>query len=89
MRGTDHFESMECEKMTSPTQPENPAVRQAFNRLYRNFFNLAERKRRWSLEDDIPWDQANRAMHPAIADVVETFCPWRCICPITLPRRCP
>jgi len=65
---------MECEKMTSPTQPENPAVRQAFNRLYRNFFNLAERKRRWSLEDDIPWDQANRAMHPAIADVVETFC---------------
>ena len=43
-------------------------------RLYREFFDLAEKKRRWSLRDDIPWDQVNRAMDPAVADVVESFC---------------
>jgi acyl-[acyl-carrier-protein] desaturase len=45
-----------------------------FYRLYRQFFDLAEKKRRWSLRDDIPWDQVNRSMDPAIADVVESFC---------------
>jgi acyl-[acyl-carrier-protein] desaturase len=49
-------------------------LRESFYRLYREFFDLAEKKRRWSLRDDIPWDQVNRAMDPAIADVVETFC---------------
>jgi acyl-[acyl-carrier-protein] desaturase len=46
----------------------------AVYRLYRDFFDLAERKRRWSLQDDIPWDQSNPALNPAIADVVESFC---------------
>ncbi len=43
-------------------------------RLYRAFFDRAERKRRWSLERDIPWAQCNKALDPAIADVVESFC---------------
>src|SRR4051794_32710326 len=43
-------------------------------RLYREFFDLAERKRRWSLQDDIPWHQCNPSLNPAIADVVESFC---------------
>jgi acyl-[acyl-carrier-protein] desaturase len=43
-------------------------------RLYRNFFNQAEKRRRWSLETDIPWAQCNQALDPAIADVVESFC---------------
>lgn len=51
-----------------------PILRAEFRRLYRDYFDRAERKRRWSLREDIPWDQVNRAMDPAVADVVESFC---------------
>src|SRR5262245_10711487 len=60
--------------MTSPLQPDSPALRECLYRLYREFFHHAERKRRWSLADDIPWHLANRGMDPAVADVVESFC---------------
>ncbi len=43
-------------------------------RLYRDFFDQAEKKRRWSIRDDIPWDQCNPNINPAIADIVESFC---------------
>jgi len=43
-------------------------------RLYRDFFDQAEKKRRWSIRDDIPWDQCNPQLDPAIGDVVESFC---------------
>jgi acyl-[acyl-carrier-protein] desaturase len=43
-------------------------------RLYRDFFDKAERKRRWSIEKDIPWLQCNKNLAPEIADVVESFC---------------
>ncbi len=45
-----------------------------FYRLYRTYFDLAEKKRRWSLREDIPWEQVNKRINPAIADVVESFC---------------
>lgn len=51
-----------------------PAVEQGMWRLFREFFDLAERRRRWRVADDIPWDQCNRALKPVVADVVETFC---------------
>src|SRR5437588_10901274 len=51
-----------------------PALEAKIYDLYRDFFNKAERRRRWNLESDIPWDQCNRNLDPAIADVVETFC---------------
>jgi acyl-[acyl-carrier-protein] desaturase len=60
--------------MSDILRPDNPDLRAGLYRLYREFFALAERKRRWSLEDDIPWDQVNRNLNPAIADVVESFC---------------
>jgi acyl-[acyl-carrier-protein] desaturase len=60
--------------MTDLLRPDNPDVRAGLYRLYRDFFNLAEKKRRWSLADDIPWDQVNRNLDPTIADVVESFC---------------
>jgi acyl-[acyl-carrier-protein] desaturase len=60
--------------MAELIRPEDPAVRAGVYRLYREFFDRAEKKRRWSLTDDIPWDQCNRALDPAIADVVESFC---------------
>ena len=43
-------------------------------RLYRDFFDAAERKRRWRIRDDVPWNECNPNLDPAIADVVETFC---------------
>src|SRR5437868_2664563 len=60
--------------MTDFTRQYPPELEAAFWWLYRDFFDLAERRRRWSLEKDIPWDQCNRGMDPAIADVVESFC---------------
>jgi acyl-[acyl-carrier-protein] desaturase len=60
--------------MSIPSQPDTPAVQDRIYRLYRDYFDRAEKKRRWSLRDDIPWDQCNRSLDPAVADVVQTFC---------------
>ncbi len=60
--------------MATPLVADNPEIRAALFQMYREFFDKAEKKRRWSPDDDIPWDQCNRAMDPAIADVVESFC---------------
>jgi acyl-[acyl-carrier-protein] desaturase len=59
--------------MTVPFEPV-PALESQFWRLYRDFFDKAERKRRWSIADDIPWGQSNPHLEPAVADVVESFC---------------
>jgi acyl-[acyl-carrier-protein] desaturase len=53
---------------------DDPALRTGMRSLYRDFFDRAERKRRWSLAEDIPWGEVNRSMDPAVADVVESFC---------------
>jgi acyl-[acyl-carrier-protein] desaturase len=42
-------------------------------RLYRDFFDMAEKKRRWSIRDDIPWAECNSRLRPEVADVVESF----------------
>jgi acyl-[acyl-carrier-protein] desaturase len=55
----------------SPAAPAH--LETAFYQLYRDFFDLAEKKRRWSLRTDIPWEQCNRSMDPVVADVVESF----------------
>src|ERR1700694_3394720 len=60
--------------MANPIQPDDSALRIVMYRLYRDFFDRAEKKRRWSLADDVPWHQVNRAPDPAIAYVVESFC---------------
>jgi len=49
-------------------------IERAFWQLYRDFFDRAEKKRRWSIRDDIPWDQCNPRVDTSIADVVESFC---------------
>jgi acyl-[acyl-carrier-protein] desaturase len=61
----------------------------AYYRIYRDFFDRAEKKRRWSLRDDIPWHQVNRAMDPAIADVVESFCAVELYLPDYLAKALP
>lgn len=58
----------------SATVPDGPALNAEIWKLYRDFFSLAERRRRWVMETDIPWDQCNPNTPPEIADVVESFC---------------
>ena len=65
-------------------KPESPEVLKKIYLLFRDYFDRAEKKRRWSIRDDIPWDQCNPSLNPAIADVVETFCAVE-----TVPARLP
>ena len=60
--------------MNPPDTLVCPELEGALWKLYRDFFDVAEHKRRWRVRDDIPWDQCNPNLDPAIADVVETFC---------------
>jgi acyl-[acyl-carrier-protein] desaturase len=43
-------------------------------RVYQDYFDKAEKKRRWSFRGDIPWEMCNGHLDPAVADVVESFC---------------
>lgn len=56
------------------TTPDGPALNREIWKLYREFFDVAERRRRWNMRDDIPWDQCNPNTSPAVADIVESFC---------------
>src|SRR5262245_26318311 len=49
-----------------------PELEGALWRLYRDFFDHAERHRRWSLRHDITWDQCNPRLDPLIGDMVES-----------------
>jgi acyl-[acyl-carrier protein] desaturase len=75
--------------MSVPETPDDPATRAKVYRAYRAYFDLAERKRRWSLVDDIPWDQCNPGLDPAIADVVQTFCMVELYLPDYLSKQLP
>jgi acyl-[acyl-carrier-protein] desaturase len=53
----------------------SPAQRRKSYAAYREFFEVAERKRRWSIFDDIPWDKLDSAKNSARkATRIETFC---------------
>jgi acyl-[acyl-carrier-protein] desaturase len=60
--------------MASRTNPDSPYFSANSYSLYRDFFDQAERRRRWRVKEDIPWDQCNPKVNPAAADVVESFC---------------
>src|SRR4051812_48804294 len=53
--------------------PLEPRIEAELHRLYRDFFDMAERKRRWSLREDVPWEHCNPSLDPAVAGVVESF----------------
>jgi acyl-[acyl-carrier-protein] desaturase len=55
------------------SQAAPPELEKKFWGMYREFLARAERKRRWSLCDDIPWDRCNPGRHPAVADIIESF----------------
>jgi acyl-[acyl-carrier-protein] desaturase len=75
--------------MPETTPLETQGLEKAYYRLYRDFFDQAEKKRRWSLRDDIPWGQCNRAMDPAVADIIETFCAVELYLPDYLAKNLP
>ncbi len=57
--------------------PKNMTRRQreSLYRVYMEFFDVGERKRRWHFEDDIPWDKLKGAVHDeTTAMCLETFC---------------
>ena len=60
--------------MLPSRQQDATGLEEAYYRLFREFFDKAEKKRRWSLREDIPWDKVNPKLNPALADVLETFC---------------
>jgi acyl-[acyl-carrier-protein] desaturase len=75
--------------MSQGTPLDAKGLEDAYYRLYREFFDQAERRRRWSLRDDIPWDKVNPAMDPAIADIVESFCAVELYLPDYMAKNLP
>jgi acyl-[acyl-carrier-protein] desaturase len=75
--------------MDVPLKPESPFARATIYRLFRDFFDRAEKKRRWNIRRDIPWHQCNPQLNPAIADVVETFCAVELFLPDYLSKAVP
>lgn len=59
--------------LCTPAAACPPGLETALLRLYREYFDLAEKRRRWSLREDVPWDRCNPGLDPAVADVVESF----------------
>jgi acyl-[acyl-carrier-protein] desaturase len=74
----------------TPEPIDNPATRKKIYTLYRDYFDMAEKKRRWNLRNDIPWDRvAVGCVPPAVADVVETFCTTELYLPDYLAKQLP
>src|SRR5262249_44361253 len=69
--------------------PESPELQREIYRLFRDYFDRAERKRRWNIRDDIPWSECNRSLNPAVADLVETFCAVELYLPDYLAKLIP
>jgi acyl-[acyl-carrier-protein] desaturase len=75
--------------MEASPKPESPEVLAKIYTLFRDYFDRAEKKRRWNIAEDIPWDQCNPGLDPAIADVVATFCAVELYLPDYLSKLIP
>jgi len=75
--------------MSVSINSESPQILARIYSLYRDYFDLAEKKRRWRLRDDIPWHQVSNAVAPEIADVVQTFCSVEMYLPDYLSKLIP
>ncbi len=49
-------------------------IEERLYRIYWEFFEKAERERRWSVFEDIPWDKVNKDASEDLALCAETFC---------------
>jgi acyl-[acyl-carrier-protein] desaturase len=68
---------------------ENPDTRRKIFHAYRSYFDLAEKKRRWNVREDIPWDKCNPGTDPLVADVIQTFCMVELYLPDYLSKQLP
>jgi acyl-[acyl-carrier-protein] desaturase len=75
--------------MDAPLIPESRQMQARVYNLFREFFDRAEKKRRWNIQRDIPWHQCNPKINPAIADVIETFCAVELYLPDYLAKAVP
>ena len=75
--------------MSSDPLPDSPSIRFELYSIFREYFDRAEKKRRWSIKDGIPWEQCNPSLNPAIADVVESFCAVELYLPDYLSKLIP
>ncbi len=54
---------------------DSASFRAGVNEAYREFFQTAERKRRWSVFDDVPWDRLDSSGNSESKAVrIETYC---------------
>jgi acyl-[acyl-carrier-protein] desaturase len=54
---------------------ESAALRDKMYETYLEFFEVAERKRRWNIFDDVPWDQLDQSLNSERkATRIETYC---------------
>ena len=83
------FTKKRCFPMDVPMHEDNPEILADIAKHFREYFDLAERKRRWSIREDVPWDQCNRSLNPAVADIVETFCAVELYLPDYLSKLIP
>lgn len=72
-----------------PEMQESADLKAKLYRLFRDYFDMAEKKRRWNIREDIPWDQVNKNLDPAVADVVWTFCAVELFLPDYLSKMLP
>lgn len=75
--------------MPTDITPEDPRTQAKIWQAYRDFFDLAEKKRRWNVREDIPWGRCNPGLDPVVADVVETFCMVELFLPDYLSKQLP
>ena len=75
--------------MADVTPLDDNGLEEAYFNLYRDFFDMAEKKRRWNLREDIPWQMASPHLNPAIADVVESFCAVELYLPDYMSKNLP
>jgi acyl-[acyl-carrier-protein] desaturase len=75
--------------MDAALKPESPQTQARIFRLFRDFFDRAEKKRRWNLCHDIPWHQCNPRLEATVADIIETFCAVELYLPDYLSKAVP
>lgn len=75
--------------MTAENRLSDEGLEKEYFNLYRDFFDQAENRRRWNIRKDIPWEQTNPHLNPAIADVVETFCAVELYLPDYMSKNLP
>ena len=76
LSNVSRMSNLAVEQLSPPLDEHAPAgaVRTGFRGLYRDFFDHAEAKRRWSVVDGIPWDLVKiRAVDEDLVEILEAF----------------